>query len=307
MTTNKLRVLISGATGYFGQICCKYFTSKGWDVVKATRHSGADVFFDLDKPESFANKKVNFSVDLFIHAAAAHEVTCQKKPYHAIAQNVLGTKAALDFCLLNGIKQFVYLSTFHVFGNPRGLINENSTPSPLSDYGLSNLQAEEYVQMYSQKKLIKGLVLRPTNFFGVPENLEQCKRWTLVPLAFCKNAVEKEVITLKTSGHQLRNFISISDICKVIDASFFSQEHYPLLHIPGTETLSIRSLARMVQNVLKKEFNKDINIVFPENTDNCEIFQFNSLYLVKLYQPKDHLEPFIKALCDKLIKEGGTS
>ncbi|UTW69114.1 polysaccharide biosynthesis protein [Anaerobacillus sp. HL2] len=49
---------------------------------------------------------------MFIHAVAAHEVTCKEKPYEAISQNIIGTKAALDFCHLNNIEHFAGLSTF---------------------------------------------------------------------------------------------------------------------------------------------------------------------------------------------------
>ncbi|UTW69113.1 NAD(P)-dependent oxidoreductase [Anaerobacillus sp. HL2] len=35
------------------------------------------------------------------------------------------------------------------------------------------MQAEQYVQMYTRNNKIKGSVLRPTNFFGIPESLEQ--------------------------------------------------------------------------------------------------------------------------------------
>jgi UDP-glucose 4-epimerase len=306
MKIEKKKVLISGSSGYFGQICSSYFSEKGWDVYSATRHPDTDVFFDLNRPEEFAGTKINFPIDLFIHAAGAHEVTCLQKPYQAIAQNVLGTKAALDFCVLNGIKSFVYLSTFHVFGNPNGVINEDSLPYPANDYGLSHLQAEEYVQMYNRQKKLNGFVLRPTNFFGVPEKLELCNRWTLVPLAFCKEAIENNSITLQTTGHQLRNFISITDICNVIEAAFNNINQSPsLLHVPGPETLSIRSLAFLVQEVLADELNKKIAVFVPSGLTDINTFEYSSLYLSKIYQPKEVLRPFIKALCQKLLKEGG--
>jgi UDP-glucose 4-epimerase len=301
------KILISGTTGYFGRICKSYFEEQGCQVYSATRHSESDIYFDLDRPEDIANTKINFPIDLFIHTAAAHEVTCQKEPFRAIAQNVIGTKAALDFCVKNGIKHFVYLSTFHVFGKPQGLITENTCPFPSNDYGLSHLQAEEYVQMYTRENKINGLVLRPTNFFGVPEQLKECKRWTLVPLAFCKDAIQKNSITLQSTGEQLRNFISITDICKVIETVFNnnSSPSHTLLHVPGPETISIRSLAYLVQDVLKSEYSKIIEVKIPKGaTPYVETFDYKSIFLPEIYQPKDTLKPFIKALCYKLIKEG---
>ena len=182
-------VVISGANGYFGGIACQYFQEQGWSVLKATRQTGADIYCDLDHPEQLCTTKIDCHADVFIHAAAAHEVTCREQPYRSIFYNVAGTKAALDFCVLNNIQHFVYLSTFHVFGNPQGIIDESTVPCPLNDYGLSHLQAEQYVQMYNKAKKVKGLVVRPSNFFGIPANLQACDRWTLIPLAFCRVTV----------------------------------------------------------------------------------------------------------------------
>ena len=91
--TQSKTVIISGANGYFGGIACQYFEAQGWQVLKATRQDGADIPLDLDQPEAFSSQKVDAQVDLFIHAAAAHEVTCREQPYRAVVQNVAGARA----------------------------------------------------------------------------------------------------------------------------------------------------------------------------------------------------------------------
>ncbi|MEH7548333.1 NAD-dependent epimerase/dehydratase family protein [Neobacillus vireti] len=295
-----MRAIISGSNGYFGSIACRYFQSKNWDIVKASRQPDAHLHFDLDRPGDFANLLIKSQVDLFIHAAAANEVSCQSNPYQSIFQNVAGTKAALDFCVKNGIKYFVYLSTFHVFGTPSGTINEQSVPCPMNDYGLSHLQAEDYVRMYTRLNKINGLVIRPSNFFGKPVNIAQCKRWTLVPLAFCKEAVTTGKIVLRTPGYQLRNFISVKDICRVIEHAYSQCHAVPLLHIPGPDTMSIRSFGKLIQSVTKKHLNKSVELVIPDGPSNHDQFTYSSLYLKDIYQPSDKIEQFVADFCKVL-------
>jgi UDP-glucose 4-epimerase len=293
-------VIISGANGYFGGIACQFFATQGWRVLKATRQSNADLFFDLDAPEVFAAQKLTERADLFIHAAAAHEIACRQQPYRSIAQNVVGTKAALDFCVANGVKHFIYLSTFHVFGNPQGTINEHTHPLPANDYGLSHLQAEEYVQLYTRQQRIKGLAVRPSNFFGTPVDLATCNRWTLVPLAFCREALRDQQIVLKTPGDQQRNFVAIVDICQVIQRAYGLSPEIAVLHIPGPDTLSIRELAQLIQVTVGTYFQEKIEIVIPEGSSNTLTFDYSSVHLSGIYAPSQRIKDFILDFYNKI-------
>lgn len=293
--------IISGANGYFGAIATQYFHNQGWKILKATRQESADIYFDLNQPQALAKQQIKGDVDLFIHAAAAHEIACRHQPYRSICQNIVGTKAALDFCVANGIPRFIYLSTFHVFGYPQGNIDENTPPFPNNDYGLSHLQAEDYVQMYNREHNINGTVIRPSNFFGIPANLEQFQRWSLAPFAFCNEAVTAKKITLKTQGFQQRNFISILDICAAINGISAKSLDLPLLHLYGQDTLSIRELAQLVQTVMAQYYYQDVQLIIPDGISQEVNFSYSSCYLQDIYKPHRSLEEFIVNFCQKLL------
>jgi UDP-glucose 4-epimerase len=295
-------VIISGANGYFGRIAYEYFVNQGWQVLKASRNADADISFNLDQPETIIQATLPVPGDLFIHAAAAHEVVCRQEPYRSIYQNVAGTRAALDFCVANGVPKFVYLSTFHVFGSPQGTIDEATFPLPSNDYGLTNRLAEEYVNLYTRQGKLKGVVLRPSNFFGIPANIQHCRRWTLTPLAFCRDAVEKKKIVLQTPGYQRRNFISIQDLCRVIQVVAEKIEDYPLLHVAGPDTISIRELAQRVQTAMGK-LNQEIELVLPDGPQPKDGFTYTSLYLSHLYQPQHRIGAFIDDFCSALLSQ----
>lgn len=298
------QVLISGANGFFGTIACNYFRAHGWNVIKAGRKPlVSDIIFDLDEPYQFAKRKINQDVNLFIHAAASHEVDCQINPYESVARNVIGTKAALDFCVNNNIKNFVYISTFHVFGNTIGIINENIVPKPLNDYGLSHFMAEQYVTLYNKTKNINGLVIRPTNFIDIPANMSTFNRWTLTPYAFCKAAIEENEIVLNTPGYQKRNFVSVQDICQVIETCFDKNLNQEILHIYGPNSLSIRELAFLVQKVVYRDYGIHVELKIPNGEDLNQKYQYESMFLNDIFIPKATVETFVKSMVSKLINE----
>ncbi len=281
----------------------RYFSSKGMKVYEANRSPNGTLYFNLDKPYNFSSTTFKPKVDLFIHAAGANENTCLSDPYTSVSQNTIGTIAALDFCVENNIETFIYLSTFHVFGNPSGLIDEKTPPSPFNIYGISHLHAEDYVTMYTRKGLLKGIILRPSNLFGVPDDLSTFKRWSLIPFSFCRDAVIQKAINLKTSGSQMRNFISVFDVCKIIELVIQQPNQYPVIHAAGSETLSVKDFAYTVQKVMKHHFKLDVYVNVPKhnNGDPPPLpFTFKSLYLNSIYRPTDTLDDHIITLCTYL-------
>lgn len=299
---------MSGATGYFGSLLVEYFRKYDYEVYSVGRNEDSDIAFDLKYPEKFNNKTIGFSAEVFIHCAASNEINCKKDPYNSLSYNVLGTKAALDFCVYNRIPKFIYVSTFHVFGVPDGRIDENSVPAPSNEYGISHYLAEKYVEMYDRKKYIEGIVLRPTNIYGCPSDLDLFRRWTLVPFSFCKEAIETGKIELKTSGAQQRNFVSGFDVCKVIELLLRSSSGCKLLHIYGPQTISILDFALMVCRLLRESYQFESEVRLPDKAidirEECvNKFEFGSDFLSKIYIPTDTIESHIKILCSKLLEK----
>lgn len=294
------RVILSGATGYFGSLAKKYFEGRGFKVISAGRGKDSDIFFDMNNPASLSNVHLHDNVDLFVHAAAINEVDCVNDPYGAISGNVSGTKAALEFCVSNEIKDFYYISTFHVYGTDYGVVNENVPPRPVHDYGLTHLLAEEYVRMYTRKGLINGVSLRPSNMFDVPISLDSFNRWSLIPFLFCKSAVDDNRIVLNTPGFQQRNFVSVQNIIDVIEMLSRGDLHAEVINIPGVSTLSIRHFAELVKSTMREKFDRLVVIELPTGalSDN-ELF-YESLYLspheLGFTKIDEHVEKFCKVL-----------
>jgi len=297
--------VISGTTGLVGSHMAKHFCDRGWRVLTAGRVAGADLHFDLDNPESFANAMLPSGADLFVHAAASNEIECREQPYRSDARNILGTKAALDFCLANHVPQFCYVSTFHVFGDPSGIIDEDVAPSPIDDYGVSHLAAEEFVHTYARGHAwLHAYVVRPSNVYGLPVSLKGFRRWSLVQYGFCREAIMQGSITLRTTGAQLRNFVAAEDLCEVVERMTDDDARsVPLVHVAGPDPLSIRELAGKIQECVTAQTGKRVDITYGMDESASSEFQFRSCVdtcIIPL--PQRRIDEFVAAFCRRLLQ-----
>lgn len=258
------RVLVTGATGYLGGAIAASFSKSHWQVLTAGRKENSSLIMDFSKPESILNHSHLIDpVDVCVHVAAAHEIVCAKDPLLAMTVNVLGTRALVEWCIAQKIPRFIYISTFHVFGNNQGDLIETEPPKPSNDYGLTHLLAEETAIMFDRRAVIDVRVLRPSNLIGAPEAWESFDRWTLAPFDFCFQAASKGRIVLQSSGRQIRNWVGLAALSDCV-LKQSSGEGPKCLHVSGCD-LSVLELAKLIAKSWQVQFGSEIQIIVPDN------------------------------------------
>lgn len=294
----KKNIIITGANGYIGLHLVKKLRLLGYQVVTATRDNSGDIKMDFSNPEEVKNLRID-NIDTMIHTVSPNEGLYRNKTYTALSEGITGIHAALDFCVDNKIKNFIYFSSFHVFGNQGGILNEETNISPMNDYGLSHSIAEQTVQLFNRKGLINGWVIRPSNLFGVPVDCAKFKRWNLVPFLFCKEAVEKMEITLLTPGNQLRNFVDVVDVVERVQWILDEKPTCRIVHANGNETLSVFEYAQLVQKIAKEKFELNVIINRPDRLNSPIDFEFTSIHDRNLI---GNIEIFVEDMLKKLIE-----
>ncbi|OXM14119.1 NAD-dependent epimerase/dehydratase family protein [Paenibacillus herberti] len=296
-------ILVSGANGYIAQHLIQFLRSQGNRVLTAKREESGELYMNFSNPDQLSKLQCE-GIDIMIHTVSPGENLYRTNPELAYSENVTGIRGALDFCVRNKIHNFVYFSSFHVFGNQGGRLDENTPTTPINDYGLSHSIAEQIVLMYDRSNKLNGWIIRPSNVFGVPVDQEKFKRWNLIPFLFCKEAIEHQSITLLTPGTQLRNFVGISDICTKIDWILKVQPENRILHAQGIETLSVLEYARLVQKVAQDKYGIHVSVNCPKGMDNGIDFDFTSRWNQPNLTPTSELSTFIfdmlKSLHDRV-------
>lgn len=296
----KKTVLISGANGYIALHMAQMLRKINYNVMTATRDKSGNLRMDFSNPSEVASLK-SCEIDVMIHTVSPNEALYKTDPYRALSENAAGIHAALDFCRNNNIKDFIYFSSFHVFGTREGRLTEYTPVTPRNDYGLAHYTAEQTVQMFDRTNQVNSWVVRPSNLFGVPVDCEKFKRWNLIPFLFCKEAADRHTITLLTPGNQLRNFVGISDVCKKVLWILEQSPEERILHAYGNETMSVMQYALLVQKVALEIYDLPVRIVRPEGNDQVVDFEFTSLNDNPDLTPTDELEIFVKEMLQVLL------
>ena len=186
-------------------------------------------------------------VDAIVHLAAMNAQACAADPVTALVVNSVGTARLLRAAQWVGVRRFIYVSTGHIYGAPlSGTIDQATLPRPVHPYAISHRAAEDCVLAARNQGLVDGLVLRLSNGFGVPADVG-VDAWMLLVNDLCRQAVIQGALTLATSGVQLRDFITLTDVGRGIEFMLGLEDWGDgLFNIGGEMVLSIYAMAERI-------------------------------------------------------------
>lgn len=190
-------ILITGATGFIGSHLVEELvkTKEKIRVIIKNENLGF-----LNNINNKILKKINIAranlldknslinackgVEKVYHLAAiSRPMNISQSVYYDV--NVQGTKNLLEACRYNKVNKMIYVSSMSVIGFSRDgkALDENSEKVPVSDYGKSKKQAEEFALEFCKKNKIKLVVIRPPMVFG-PRDLQFLKLFKLINTGF---------------------------------------------------------------------------------------------------------------------------
>ena len=272
------KVLITGACGYLGARLCKYLAKEGYRVTVFDSYDPSahtqwmslmdEVVVGDIRDESTISDLADRNFDVVVHLISLDHHKSESSPNLVSSINVMPTWNLLDKLTQNGLGKFIYFSTIHVYGKlPRETINEDYFPKPLNAYGLTHLLSENICNYYNNKTNTECINVRLSNSYGSPIfNENNC--WWLVINDLCKTAIENNEIRLKSDGSPQRDFIHGDDVARAIDIliNYKNNTGDNIFHIASGQILTILELAHRVKSVYTKMYDKEIDIILPDNS-----------------------------------------
>lgn len=309
-----MRVLVTGGFGFIGGRVSQYLHQMGHEVTIGTRKIKNDDenpfrlkvvrtdWYDGDQLESICK-----GIDLVIHAAGMNASDCMLYPNEAIKVNGLATSTLLEAAKKQGVKKMIYFSTAHVYASPlEGTISEEFSPLNLHPYATSNRIGEDVVLAADLESDFHGIVLRLPNGFGVPISTSvNC--WMLLVNDLCRQAIEIGSLNLTSTGMQVRNFISMSKICYVIDALVSKLEtdqidkmYGGIYNLGGHRSMTVYEMTQFIQSRCKLilGFEPEINRPLPANDELPAELNYVSEKIEKLLGP---IEDSYESEVDQLL------
>lgn len=222
-----MKVLITGGAGYIGYALVRQlmFSPEISEIIIYDNLSRKNyAFFDhqkfSEKPIRFVHgdildgRKLNQTlqgVEVLYHLAAKVTTPFADMDAHSFDQiNHWGTAQVAYAAEQQGVKHLVYLSSASVYGNSEDAVDENSSPSPRSYYGIAKLAGEEQVLRLTNK--MKVHVIRSGNVYGYNPTY----RIDAVINRFIFEAHFEGRVSIQGSGEQQRAFIHVDKLATAL-------------------------------------------------------------------------------------------
>lgn len=192
-----MKVTITGASGFVGQNLSIYLENNGLKVDR------------LSLREKGWKERMDYSGDAIIHLAGkAHDTSNTSKPDEYFLINRDLTIEVFNHFLNTEIKDFFYFSSVKAASDScDNVLTEDVLPTPLTAYGKSKLEAEDYLL---QTKLPLGkrvFIIRPCMIHG-PGNKGN--------LNLLFKVVSKGIPWPLASFENNRSFLSVDNLCYLI-------------------------------------------------------------------------------------------
>lgn len=202
---------------------------------------------DEEKIDSILREK---SINIVIHLVSTLIPASTVQDYENDCNTVYNpTVKILELCVKYNTK-FIYMSSGGtIYGNQHGIISEDAPATPISYYGFSKLQMESLIKFYHRVYGLEYLILRPSNPYGVGQNLYGKQGIIAVSLG---KLLKNETLTVFGDGSNIRDYIYIDDYTLYIEKLIENNISNQTFNIGSGKGYSITEVLETLQKVSGK-------------------------------------------------------
>jgi UDP-glucose 4-epimerase len=255
----KMRIAITGATGFIGKYAVDYFLSMnhrvraiGRDkiVQEAVFGNKAEIYESDYSLESL--KKGLEGVDAVVHLAAQlmQRDTNPLKLSQFYATNLQSTENLLLASQEKGISRVCQTSSISVYSKMNKLpFREIDMPYPDNIYGVSKMACEHLGNLFSLKSEVKVTTLRLARLFGFGE------REGLVFSNYIDLASRKKTLNIWGKGITGIDYIYVKDVVSAISKALFENAPFGIYNIGSGNCYPVVQIAESINKVFGNEGN----------------------------------------------------
>lgn len=173
---DRMKVLVTGATGFVGKFVCDELRNRGMEVVASRRafsvvpaRPGAEVLFDLATPQDLMVEQLR-GIDAVVHLAARVHVLDRRRDddEYFWKVNVVATERLAQVAAAAGVRRLVFMSTIKVNGEASTAAEFRACdrPAPVGAYAVSKYSAELKLRAVSAATGLSVVIVRPPLVYG---------------------------------------------------------------------------------------------------------------------------------------------
>jgi UDP-glucose 4-epimerase len=262
-----IRVLVTGGAGFIGSHVVDRLVNDGYEVrviddlstgrlsnIRGHLNSGKIDFVKGDIRDASLVKESLDGISIVTHLAALISVPFSvENPDLTFDVNLSGTLNLLRACIKERVDRFVFVSSCAVFGEPESLpISETTRTNPISPYAESKLIAERYCLGFSERQLLRSVVLRFFNVYGPRQGLNE---YSGVITRFIGSVRRRAPLVIYGDGLQTRDFVNVKDVVQGVLAAIRSNKaEGEVFNVGSGKPTSIIELAKTVSELAGVEF-----------------------------------------------------
>ena len=259
-----MRCMVTGAAGFIGSHLSEALLSDGHEVVgidafipyypraikeanlAQARQSSSFVFHELDLREDDLSAALD-GVEVIFHLAAMPGLLASWSRFDLyMTCNLQATQRLLQAARTAHVRQFIHGSTSSIYG---GLVlgDEETTPQPISPYGITKLAAERLVQVYGEQFDMPTSILRYFSVYGPRQRPDMGYH------IFIGNILQGRPITIFGSGDQLRGNTYVGDIVRATQLASERFQPGSVYNIGGAEEVSANQALALIEDIIGKK------------------------------------------------------
>lgn len=164
------RALVTGGSGYFGEVVAKRLLERGYQVRVFDLVDNADRPKEIelikgDIRDPAAIRQACEGVELVHHNVAQVPIAKNTDLFWSV--NLDGTRHLLDAVKAEGVKKTVLVSSSAIFGvPPKNPVDDSVQPAPREEYGRAKLAGENLAREYVQRDGLDVSIVRPRTILG---------------------------------------------------------------------------------------------------------------------------------------------
>lgn len=227
------KILITGSSGFVGKNLFTYLDKKNSCIHKVSRTELENIQY-IESPNAF------------IHLAGkAHDLKNASNPQEYYDVNFGLTKKVYDAFLQSDAKKFIFISSVKASADTvENVLTEEDIPAPQTHYGKSKLMAEQYIQSQELPAGKSYYILRPCMIHG-PGNKGN--------LNLLYKFVQKGIPYPLAAFDNKRSFLSIDNLCFIIDALLKKDIPSGIYNVADDEVLATSEVVKLIGQSLRQK------------------------------------------------------
>ncbi len=246
-----LEVIVTGGAGFIGANIVRALLKRGYRVHIFDNLSTGNInniqinkvhFHNFDLKTDYRNWPKIKASSIYHFAANADVKGGILNHDIDFNENLLVTKNACDYAVLNNIGKFVFSSSAAVYGEPNIFPTcENFISNQTSLYGASKISCESFIQAYSNYDYFQSSIFRFVSWIG--EGYSHGVIYDFVK----KLLIDPYNLEILGDGNQMKSYLDVRDgVNGVLNISDKNDEKSSVFNLGHDEIMNVKKLADIV-------------------------------------------------------------